>query len=103
MSTTDRQNTNTQKEPQFTEFIYTFHMPLFFLVAGFLFNYTKYSRDFCGFVKKKFKRLAVPYLVGSLVIFFSLLVFPWPPLRRGGGEARRPADAVYRRFLRDGH
>ncbi len=58
-------------------------MPLFFLVAGFLFNYTKYSRDFCGFVKKKFKRLAVPYLVGSLVIFYPF----WYFLGRHYGEA----------------
>ena len=66
----------------FTNFIYSFHMPLFFVLAGFLFNYTKYSRDFGGFVRKKWHRLAVPYLVSSLVIFYPF----WYLVGRHYGE-----------------
>ena len=39
-------------------FIYTFHMELFFVLAGFVYHCTSYA----GFMKKKVKRLLIPYL-----------------------------------------
>ena len=52
--------------------IYTFHMPLFFFISGWLFHYTNRDRDirYGAFVKAKFLRLIVPYLA------FSTLAFP---------------------------
>ena len=54
--------------------IYTFHMPAFILLSGFVFqeckNYGKYA-DFIPFLKNKFRRIMVPYLS-----FATLLVLP---------------------------
>lgn len=49
--------------------IYTFHMPLFLFVSGFVyakFTHPKESR--LAFYKKKIKRLVIPYLSTSLVV-----------------------------------
>lgn len=76
-------------------FIYSFHMPLFFIVGGFLFNFTKYRCDFSGFVKKKFRRLVVPYLVSSLVIFYPF----WYFLARHFGETAVNQQVPLTQFL----
>ncbi len=47
--------------------IYTFHMPLFFILSGYLFNYNKYP--FPKIIKKKFKRLIYPFLSISIIFF----------------------------------
>ncbi|MCR5223581.1 MAG: acyltransferase, partial [Bacilli bacterium] len=53
-----------------TNFIYMFHMPLFFVISGYVFclcvKNNKYSNKI-DFVKNKFNRLIIPYL------FFGLL------------------------------
>ncbi|MBN1822823.1 MAG: acyltransferase [Endomicrobiales bacterium] len=52
--------------------IYSFHMPLFMFISGFLFFYTNIgrdNRDYGQFIIKKFNRLIVPYLAISLVVF----------------------------------
>lgn len=46
--------------------IYAFHMPLFFLISGMLFRREKYS-DLWIFLKKRAKRLLVPFIVYSVV------------------------------------
>lgn len=44
-------------------YILSFHMPLFFVVSGFLYNEDKYSSvPLIEYAKKRFKRLIVPYL-----------------------------------------
>lgn len=50
-------------------FIYTFHMPLFFFIAGFLFlNSDRLKNDgFIKWIKDKFVRLLVPYFFWSLI------------------------------------
>lgn len=50
-------------------FIYAFHMPLFVFCSGYLFAYTKQAakKGFGEFVKKRAKRLLVPYVVFSLI------------------------------------
>ena len=53
-------------------YIYMFHMPLFFLISGFLFSLTNpVMENACTgkFVWKKTKRLIVPYVVLGTVIF----------------------------------
>ena len=54
--------------------IYAFHMPFFFFVAGMLFKREKY-KSFGEFLKKRSKRLLVPYLiyaVGSYILWAGL-------------------------------
>ena len=50
-------------------FIYCFHMPLFVFCSGFLFKYTCQSRKktFLEYVKKRFKRILIPYFVLSII------------------------------------
>lgn len=52
------------------KFVYSFHMPLFFMISGF-FAYKVYrvitTQDYLEFIGKKFKRLMVPYFVISLI------------------------------------
>lgn len=52
-------------------FIYSFHMPLFFTLSGYLFLYTGGTKaNFRGFLINKTKRLLVPYVVLSTLAFF---------------------------------
>ena len=44
-------------------FVFTFHVPLFFLIAGYFFND---NLSFQDFVKKKSKQLLVPYAITCL-------------------------------------
>lgn len=48
------------------QWIYNFHMPLFFFVSGYLFN-IKYLQDGVTFIKKKFKSLYIPFVKWSLI------------------------------------
>ena len=49
------------------QFIFSFHMPLFFVIAGFLYK----DGDVWGGVHKDFKRLIIPYIVTASFIFIS--------------------------------
>lgn len=52
--------------------IYTFHIPLFFFLSGYVFNGYKYN--FKDFIKKKFKTLIIPYIfLGIPVILYTFL------------------------------
>lgn len=57
--------------------IYTFHMPLFFFINGYLFHYVKYKQNAHGFIYRKFKRLVVPYFITNIIILctFTLISF----------------------------
>ena len=55
-----------------TEVIYSFHMPLFFLIAGLFVG--KNNRLSVNFLIKKLKRIAVPYFVWGGIIAFSMQV-----------------------------
>ncbi len=57
--------------------IYSFHMPLFFTISGFLFYYSKNSNfNFKQFFIKKFKRLIIPYVsLGSLAYLIKAAIF----------------------------
>jgi len=58
--------------------IYNFHMPLFFLISGYLFSFTNVdfiNISFESFVWKKVKRLLVPYFVIGTVIYLIKFAF----------------------------
>lgn len=48
--------------------IYTFHMPVFLFISGYLYVMTLRDISFKSFITKKIKRLAIPYLVTSAII-----------------------------------
>lgn len=54
-------------------FIYTFHMPLFFFLSGFLFSPAKYRR-FSSFFISKCKSLVIPYFSFSIIVYSWFLV-----------------------------
>ena len=52
--------------------IYSFHMPLFFFISGYLYSMT--NENFCNiqsekFLKKKFIRLYIPYIILGIIVF----------------------------------
>lgn len=55
-------------------FIYNFHMPLFFFVSGFLFN-TKHLENKRHYIIKKIKGLYIPFVMWSLIflLFHNVL------------------------------
>lgn len=55
-------------------FIYTWHMPLFFIAAGYFFS-EKALSDPWGFISKRFKKLYLPFVKWSLL--FLLLHNVW--------------------------
>ena len=48
--------------------IYSFHMPLFFFISGYLIDYTAGSRSICYGLKKKALSLLVPYFIWCFAI-----------------------------------
>lgn len=48
-----------------TSWIYSFHLPLFYIISGMCFTY---SDDFKGFFIKKSKRCLLPYLIFGILI-----------------------------------
>ena len=55
------------------KFIFEFHMPLFFITAGFFFS-TKYLHDEATFVKKRVKGLYIPFVKWAV---FFLFIHNW--------------------------
>lgn len=49
-----------------TNFIYTFHMPLFFIAAGYFFS-RKYLSDPWTFISKRVKGLYFPFVKWSMI------------------------------------
>jgi len=47
-------------------FIYSFHMPLFFFISGYLFK--KHNNSFLVFLKRKTETLLLPYIYFSIVL-----------------------------------
>lgn len=54
--------------------IYAFHMPLFFLISGMLFSRNKYD-GFFDFLRKRAKRLLVPFAIYSIVTWIIWATF----------------------------
>lgn len=51
-----------------SNYIWSFHMPLFFIISGFLYNASKYKSPL-SLIKKRYYTLIIPY------IFFSIFAF----------------------------
>ena len=52
-------------------FVYSFHLPLFFFLSGYLFHA---DTDFISFLKKKGKSILLPYFsLGIFIVVFSVL------------------------------
>lgn len=49
-------------------FIYSFHMPLFMFASGYVYMATKKEESYWTFLKKKVKRLMIPYLSTSVIV-----------------------------------
>lgn len=92
------------------QYIYSFHLPLFFWISGFLFNPTKYQQ-FKSFFSRRFRTILVPYFLFALISFifwFTVVrslsirgqvftVNPWFPFCGifygiGVGQWRNPLD-----------
>lgn len=52
--------------------IYSFHLPLFFFLSGYVFNVDKYEYNFKGFIKSRFKNLLIPYFKYCIYIVLFL-------------------------------
>ena len=53
----------------FDKWIHIFHMPLFFFISGFTFDFEKHSKDFKNFIFRRVKSLVIPYFCFSLIIY----------------------------------
>lgn len=53
------------------DWIYLFHMPLFFFVSGYLLSYNNWlgEKSYTEFIKGKFNRLIIPYLFWNILFF----------------------------------
>lgn len=51
------------------DFVYAFHMPMFFFVSGMLFRVYEKS-DFSHFVKKRIRTLLMPYFIFGILFYF---------------------------------
>lgn len=78
--------------------IYTFHMPLFFFISGYLLEYTTRRKgthianlSFADFVRNKSRRLLVPYLVWSTLVFLPKSVL--------AKYSVRPIDATFGGYI----
>ena len=69
-------------------FIYTFHMPFFFFMSGYLFSYVKYP-SYMVFAKRRFRQLIVPYVVINMVAYLLWLLV----LRNVGNDAGEDVGA----------
>ena len=56
-------------------YTFSFHMPLFFFISGFLFDFGKYAESTSNFVKGRFKSLIIPYFCFAVItcLFYFLL------------------------------
>lgn len=57
-------------EGNFITWIYSFHVPLFFIISGIVMNYDK-SKCFKEFFIKKFKSIMLPYILFSIFNILS--------------------------------
>ena len=70
-------------------FIYTFHMPFFFFMSGYLFSFEKYP-SYLQFVKRRFKQLIVPYVILNLMTYVLWFLV----LRKVGDDANEAVGVL---------
>lgn len=59
--------------PSLLVLIYSFHMPLFFILAGMVFNREKYP-TFKDFIKRRWETMIIPYLIFSALSMIYVFV-----------------------------
>jgi acyltransferase len=66
---------HTDGLPQFFKnLIFSFHMPAFFFISGYLVKQTKLDMDFISFAKSQINTLIIPYIFfGIISIIYSIL------------------------------
>ncbi len=57
-----------------TSFIYSFHMPLFFMLTGFTFKPEKYAQDPWHFLRRYITRLIIPYLIAAICSYLLYML-----------------------------
>lgn len=50
------------------QFIYSFHMPVFLFISGFIYAFSIKKGNYLTFIWKKVKRLLLPYLTASIIV-----------------------------------
>jgi fucose 4-O-acetylase-like acetyltransferase len=63
--------------PVFHQYVYSFHMPLFFMLSGMFF---KPQTDFFSLVKRRFESILRPYLIITILIYAGYLFFNTTPV-----------------------
>lgn len=90
------------------KFIYSFHMPLFFIISGMTFRPDRYD-SFFGRIKDKFKKLVVPHFLMNLLCLplwiytFKVLSSARPDLKElikgifyiNSGKYQSPSNATW--------
>lgn len=73
-----------------SKFIWSFHIPLFYIISGMLFNETHY-RNFALFLKKRIKTILIPYICFTVIVitvdFIHNVNFEWRYNTGWGGYA----------------
>lgn len=54
---------------ELNQYIYSFHMPLFFFISGYLLSIGKYLNNGKFFLRKKVHSLIMPYFLFSLISY----------------------------------
>ena len=70
-------------------FIYTFHMPFFFFMSGYLFSFEKYT-SYSQFAKRRFRQLIVPYIIFNIITYLLWFFV----LRKVGDDANEAVGAL---------
>ncbi len=81
--------------PYLSKWIYSFHMPLFIFISGYLLDYTSKNgiekTDMIKFINKKVKRLLIPYFVISSLAYVPKYLL--------GKFAMRPLDLTFSSYI----
>lgn len=59
---------HTPLKNEVSDWIYVFHMPLFFYLSGFLFDFKRYP-DYKRFIVRRFHQLVIPYFLINLLTY----------------------------------
>lgn len=57
--------------------LYSFHMPIFFIISGLLLNFTTSKSTLKQFTSKKATSLLLPYLSLAIINYFYLMAIAW--------------------------
>ena len=77
------------------KYIYSFHIPLFFFLSGFLLKQKHLKTEFFTFAKEKFKVLIIPYLS-----FWVISYLYWLPTHSMRGQSSTYSDlSLYAPFI----